>query len=143
MSTVVVGLDGSDNSRKALAWAVEEARAHDSRLEVVHAFVDLQRVLPYTMEETGGRFDTDRTRVAAEGMVARMLDDTGVPGDLEVATVVEQGAAADALIERSKDAVLLVVGTRGHSGLSEILLGSVSNHVVHRAHCPVVVVRSG
>jgi nucleotide-binding universal stress UspA family protein len=141
MSTIVVGVDGSDNSRQALEWALEEARAHGGRLEAVHATVDPQSVMPYTVEEVGGRIDAQRTRAAAERMIADLLDEVGVPDGVTVDPVVADGPAANALVERSKNASLLVVGTRGHGGLSEVLLGSVSHQCVHHAHCPVVVVR--
>jgi nucleotide-binding universal stress UspA family protein len=63
-------------------------------------------------------------------------------GALEIDQVVAHGHAAGVLIERSREADLLVVGTRGHGGFTGMLLGSVSAHCVHHAHCPVVVVRS-
>jgi len=61
--------------------------------------------------------------------------------DVTAEVVVEFGHPSQVLIEASKGARLLVVGNRGHSGASGILLGSVSTHCVHAAHCPVVVVR--
>jgi nucleotide-binding universal stress UspA family protein len=141
MSTVVVGVDGSDHARRALEWAIEEARAHGHRLEVVHATVDPHTIVPYTMEEMGMRFDVSKARTAAERLIADLLADVGVPDGLEVDAVVEQGPAANVLVRRSQDATVLVVGTRGHGAMSEVLLGSVSHQVVHHAQCPVVVVR--
>lgn len=141
MDTVVVGVDGSEQARRALEWAMEEARAHGCRLEVVHATVDPRTIVPYTMEEMGLRFDASKAQEAGERLVAGLFDDVGVPDGLEVDTVVEQGSAANVLVRRSKDATLLVVGTRGQRSLSEVLLGSVSHLCVHHAHCPVVVVR--
>ena len=60
---------------------------------------------------------------------------------VDVHTSVEQGNPAEVLIKRSKEADLLVVGSRGHGGFSGMLLGSVSHHLVAHAECPVVVVR--
>jgi nucleotide-binding universal stress UspA family protein len=140
--TIVVGVDGSDNARQALAWALEEARAHGTPLEVVHATVDPHSVVPYTMEELGMRIDAAKARTAAEKMIADMLDGVGVPEGIEVEAIIDHGPAANLLVERSKGATLLVVGSRGHGALSGVLLGSVSHQCVHHAHCPVVVVRS-
>jgi nucleotide-binding universal stress UspA family protein len=141
MSTIVVGVDGSEYSRQALEWALQEARLRGARLEVVHAVMDTRSVMPYTVEEVGARFDAHRARAAAE----RLIDESGEPGGgaggVEVDVVAEEGSAANVLVERSKAADLVVVGTRGHGSLSEVLLGSVSHQLVHHAHCPVVVLR--
>ena len=60
---------------------------------------------------------------------------------MDVRTLVEEGNPAKVLIERSKEADLVVVGSRGHGGFAGMLLGSVSQHLVAHAECPVVVVR--
>jgi nucleotide-binding universal stress UspA family protein len=65
----------------------------------------------------------------------------GQAAGVEVRTSVEEGHPAEVLIERSKEADLLVVGSRGHGGFAGMLLGSVSHHLVAHASCPVVVLR--
>jgi nucleotide-binding universal stress UspA family protein len=73
-----------------------------------------------------------------EGLVAE-LEQQNPPVDIR--TSIEEGSPAKVLIERSKECDLMVVGHRGHGGFAGMLLGSVSQHLVAHAHCPVVVVR--
>ena len=132
---IVVGVDGSADARRAVDWAVEEARLHGWSLELVHGVdVGVAAASPYgsgvvleQLQDAGRQLlDDEVERVRALGVVAR--------GILDI------GSAAYALIEASRDAGMLVVGTRGHGGFHGLLLGSVSTACVHHAHCPVVVV---
>ena len=132
---IIVGVDGSADARRAVDWAVEEARLHGWSLELVHGVdVGVAAASPYgsgvvleQLQDAGRQLlDDEVERVRALGVVAR--------GILDI------GSAAYALIEASRDAGMLVVGTRGHGGFHGLLLGSVSTACVHHAHCPVVVV---
>jgi nucleotide-binding universal stress UspA family protein len=73
-----------------------------------------------------------------EGLVAELEERTPA---VDVTSAMEEGNPVEVLIERSKECDLLVVGSRGHGGFAGMLLGSVSQHLVAHAHCPVVVVR--
>jgi nucleotide-binding universal stress UspA family protein len=128
---LVVGVDGSEGSHRALLWAIEEAQARTAPLTVVHAWrYGAKREDPYGMEELG--------RAAQH-----LLDD-------EVAVAVRAGVDAGgelvfdradrALARAAVDADLLVVGSRGRGRMSAALLGSVSMGCVRRAPCPVVIV---
>jgi nucleotide-binding universal stress UspA family protein len=136
---IVVGIDGSEHSKAALRWAVEEARLRHARVRAVHAWwiypmlgPDDQHAADRT--ERGGEEAAERVRA----FVAETLGDT----DVEVISVAVQGAQASAaLVEAAKDADLLVVGSRGAGGFSGLLLGSVSQQCTHHARCPVVIVR--
>jgi nucleotide-binding universal stress UspA family protein len=165
---IVVGVDASPGARTALAWAVEEARLRRADLQVVHAYhsEDLaaplyfpsQHALPAYPEgavgEPSGRDLTatlrDRGefeqafRSRAEELVDALLRELeeAASGVQVQRTVVEDRRPAEALVELSADADLLVVGTRGRGGFSELLLGSVSHATVLHAACPVVVVPS-
>jgi nucleotide-binding universal stress UspA family protein len=78
----------------------------------------------------------------AEKVLAEAIGTASDPGSgVTVRTLVVEGNSAQALLEASDGADLLVVGSRGHGGFTEALLGSVSQHCVHHAHCPVVVIR--
>jgi nucleotide-binding universal stress UspA family protein len=137
---IVVGVDGSDTSRKALVWAYDEAGHHGASLVVVTTWqpptLPLYGSVP--PEEYG-----DQPRKEALELLERFTSEL-VPKDpaVDIRTSVEEGKnPAKVLIERSKDADLVVVGSRGHGGFVGMLLGSVSQHIVAHAECPVVVVR--
>ena len=134
---IVVGVDGSPSSTAALQWAIEEARVRDVPLEVLHAWqlpplaafpTAAPVVEPEVIEEAAHSFLAD---------VLSLQDTTGV----QIAPAAVPSEPAVALIERSKGADLVVVGSHGRGGFAGLLLGSVSQQVVHHAHCPVVVVR--
>jgi nucleotide-binding universal stress UspA family protein len=137
---IVVGVDGSDESARALEWAADEARARDARVQVISAWhvpalVYSSGYAPMVAPSTEESSE-HAARAIAEG-VANELES----GGLEAEAVVVRGNAAEALIDASADADLLVVGSRGHGGFTGLLLGSVSTQCAHHAHCPVVIVR--
>jgi nucleotide-binding universal stress UspA family protein len=135
---IVVGVDGSESGQDALTWARRYARDVGGRLTAVIAWhyppmptgPGMVPPIDYQPEET------------ARTLLARAIAQADEDGPIAVEQVVDQGSPAAVLIDRSHDADLLVVGTRGHGGFTGMLLGSVSAHCVHHAHCPVVVVRS-
>lgn len=144
---VVVGIDGSPCSARALAWAAHEARTHGAELSVVTSYtvplppVDGGYAAPHWAGEAAWRHQ-DQLRENATWVQRTTLSETlGEHAGLVVDTDVVEGSAAQALLDASKDADLLVVGTRGHGGFAGMLLGSVSQHVVPHAACPVTVVR--
>ncbi len=140
---IAVGVDGSDTSRKALAWAYDEAGHHRASLVVVTTWHPpaLPMTPPYgniPPEDYG-----DQPRREALALLDKFTSEL-VPKDpaVDIRTSVEEGKnPARVLIERSREADLLVVGSRGHGGFVGMLLGSVSQHLVAHAECPVVVVR--
>jgi len=132
---VVVGVDGSEPSSRALTFAAEEARLRARPLRVVRAWhvppLVYEAYIPEAYE------GAKEASVALDEQVRAVLGD----GDLAIERVVSEGPAAKVLLEAGAGADLLVVGSRGHGGFGGLLLGSVSTQVVHHAHCPVVVVR--
>ena len=138
--TVVVGIDGSANSHKALTWAATEAADHGAELIVVNVWE--HTLLPPagtpSVSERYAPFPSERT---TEDLVNEVKEVLGAEPPVLVQPHVRQGNPAQVLIEQSADADLLVVGTRGHGGFRGLVLGSVSQHVAGYAKCPVVVVR--
>jgi nucleotide-binding universal stress UspA family protein len=134
---IVVGVDGSPSSCQALRWAANQARLSGALVEVLTSWefpTTYGWVPPYPPD-----FDpAGDAKRSLEQTVADVLGDD--PG-IDVELVVVEGHAAPALVEAAEGASLLVVGSRGHGGFAGMLLGSVSEHCVHHAPCPVTVVR--
>ncbi|MFJ4668353.1 universal stress protein [Kitasatospora purpeofusca] len=134
---IVVGVDGSPSSQKALRWAVEQARLTGATVEAV---------LCWTLPTVYGRAPMSVDRElghAAEKVLAKAVDEaTGDVRPVRIRKTAVLGNASEVLVERSHGADLLVVGSRGRGGFAGALLGSVGQHCVQHARCPVVVVRA-
>lgn len=145
VSRIVVGVDGSEHARRALSWALDEARRHGAAVEIVHAVPDAGAELAAASED--GANDVMRAAVELlDDQVSALNDAAGrraapdpVPEVCVTRTIVA-GRPADVLVQRSREADLLVVGTRGHGGFAGLLLGAVGLHAVTHAACPVAVV---
>ena len=137
MGRIVVGLDSSQSSLKALRWAMEEARLRGSELELVHAF-PRPELIGMTMVVTLP--SDDELREASEQVLSEALDAVGGPGDLNVTRRVGAGGPASVLVEAAEGAELLVLGSRGLGGFRGLLLGSVTQQVIAHAKCPIVVI---
>ena len=137
---VLVGVDGSAPGQAALEYAVGEARRRDAVLVAVLAVQvpDYAWIDPYG---TRSHPEEDALRRAREKL-DRILASAHTEG-LLVDPVVTAVPAPQALVDRSAEADLLVVGSRGHGGFRGLVLGSVSMQCVLHAHCPVTVVRAG
>jgi len=137
---IVVGVDGSAGSRRALTWAAAEAASHGSDLVVVNVW-EHTLLPPAGSVSVSERFVPDPSQATAEELVRVIKDELGEQPAVLVQPRVKQGSPAKVLIEESANADLLVVGTRGHGGFAGLVLGSVSQHVAAYAQCPVTVVR--
>jgi nucleotide-binding universal stress UspA family protein len=143
-SKIVVGIDGSKESRLALRWALEEAKLRGATLRVVHTWS-----LPHTGAGPGTAMQPqaltqaiDDDRVAAADLIDSELAAAGIDrGGVTIEPVVVEGPAASALLAESESAELIVVGSRGRGGFKGLLLGSVSHQTAQHASCPVVIVR--
>lgn len=138
-NTVIVGIDGSAPSKLALKWAAQQATRRGVGLDVVHAWSPPAAIYAHGFD------DPKRFEEAA----ATVLDDTiawldeagGIPAEVEVRPVLIDAEPASALLQAAAQGDhLLVVGSRGHGGFVELLLGSVSQRVVAHPPCPVAVV---
>jgi nucleotide-binding universal stress UspA family protein len=143
MAKIVAGIDGSDASKQALRWAVEEARLRHADVVAVHAWQ-----VPPPVPSLGGAPGLEMVELVpqlkesaeklAQSVVAEVVGDAS---DVNVQPVAVEGPAANMLIDAAKDADLLVVGSRGHGGFVSLLLGSVSQQVATHAPCPVLIHR--
>jgi len=138
--TIVVGVDGSPGSRKALTWAAAEATDHGADLIVVNVW-EHTLAPPAGSVSVSERYTPEPSQRTAEDLVELIKEELGEHPPVLVQPQVKQGSAAKVLIEQSAGADLLVVGTRGHGGFRGLVLGSVSQHVAAYAPCPVTVVR--
>lgn len=136
---IVVGVDGSAESKCALRWAVEEARKRQTPLRAVYAWL---------YPTVGGRgyipsdlLDPELLRGRALELLRGAVDEAvGEQAHVEVECMAPEGSAARVLLEASSEAELVIVGSRGHGGFGALLLGSVSQQCAQHALCPVVIV---
>lgn len=137
--TIVVGVDGSAGSRKALTWAAAEAADHGADLVVLNVW---EHALPPAAGFGSAPPDVpDPASLAAEDLVQVVKEVLGDDPPVLARPVLKHGNTAEVLIDQSEAADLLVVGTRGRGGFSGLVLGSVSQHVAAYAKCPVAVIR--
>lgn len=137
MERIVVGVDGSETARRALAWAIAEARLRQAELDVVHA---------WQMPNLGGELysvtlEPEAFEEAGRSTLAEAMKGQDLSGLVrEVRPLLVHAGAAAAILQASEGADLIVVGSRGRGGFTELLLGSVSHQVAHHARGVVVIV---
>jgi len=132
--TIVLALDGSEESQQAIPLATELARQDGARLVIAHVEEDI-------VGKGGGPIIATEDEIqAAIRKQAEELSAEGIETSVEMRAVM-LGGPAPAIVEIADDANadLIVAGTRGHSGLAAVLLGSVTQRLLHLAHCPVLV----
>jgi nucleotide-binding universal stress UspA family protein len=134
---IVAGVDGSDSSIKALRWAARQAEFTDSVLEVITTW-EWPQTYGWAAPLPSDYDPQSNAEALVNDAVAKVR--AGHP-QLTVRTEVVEGHPAPVLIDASRTADLLVIGSRGHGEFAGMLLGSVSEHCVTNAHCPVVVMR--
>ncbi|SNS91874.1 universal stress protein [Actinacidiphila glaucinigra] len=140
---VLLGVDGSPAGADAVDFAFAEAALRGAGLLALHAWTPWHTpvpppqdpAMPYASEP--GELARTEERLVAEAIAGRRETHPGV----EVRTKAVRGGTRETLIEASRTAQLLVVGARGRGGFTGLVLGSVSQALLHHAHCPVAVVR--
>jgi nucleotide-binding universal stress UspA family protein len=139
---VVVGLDGSDGAVSALAWAAEEAGRREVPLHVIHAWDAPYLSPPGSIVALNREAIEDDSRRLLDEIVDGVVDRARRrPPSVEKLSVPDSPGRA--LVEAGSSASMIVVGTRGRGGFAGLLLGSVSQHVIHHAPSPVVVIPPG
>ncbi len=143
IGTILAPLDFSDHADGILDWAVHLAKAHGSRLVLMHAYhlpVEFQQMEgAYLPAEFWTQVKSEAEKTL-EGHAARLRGE-----GIEVVVKVVEGYPATAIEDTAKgeNADLIVIGTHGHTGLKHLLLGSVAERVVQKAPCPVLTVKTG
>jgi nucleotide-binding universal stress UspA family protein len=141
MPGIIVGVDGSEVSRRALDWAVREAGLRGAALTVLAVHQVASNYWTGTPEHyPADQPVTEVMRRAAEEAVQKAVSQAGEPAPASVTVRAVSGLPAQELVNASSDADLVVVGANSGSGLSQMLLGSVTSKVVNHAACPVVVI---
>ena len=132
---IVVGVDGSPDARRALAWAIAHAN-RDGVVELVNAWEQ-----PIAATQAGLALDPALFAESAASILEREINllDPASAGP-QVTTRVVHGHPGRALLDAAAGADLLVVGSRGHGGFTGLLLGSTSTYLAHHAPCPLVIV---
>jgi nucleotide-binding universal stress UspA family protein len=134
---IVVGVDGSYYSKFALKWAAYLAKLSGAGID---AMLVWQSPLLHSREWTTS-VPRDQMRADMEKGLTEAVDEVfGENRPPELRLLVQEGSTPTVLIDRSKVATMLVVGSRGHGGFANLLLGSVSTKCVQHAHCPVLVI---
>jgi nucleotide-binding universal stress UspA family protein len=132
---IVVGVDGSTHSERALEWGARLTATYGIDLVAVSAW-DYPAVVGWASVPDDWHPDQDMAQVLEE-----TLDKVfGKQRPAGLRTLVQEGGAAKVLLDASKGAIMLIVGSRGHGGFAGLLLGSVSANVAEHASCPVLVV---
>ncbi len=143
MPGIVVGVDGSAHALHALEWAMREAAIRHTELTVLT--VNPAMASPWTghrLTMPGEAEAKEQSRQAVEKAVAQAAQEIGAQQPVSVTVTVFSGFPAKSLIDASRGADLVVIGSRGAGGFESLLLGSISSQVVHHAACPVVIVPS-
>ncbi|MGP4090005.1 universal stress protein [Streptomyces sp. KR55] len=142
---VLLGVDGSPAGEAAVDFAFAEASLRGADLVALHAWSTwTERAYSGPGDPPTVLYDVDRLRDEAERVLAEALSGRQMKyPDVTAHRRLLHARTRPALIKASEDAQLLVVGARGHGGFAGLLLGSVSQAVLHHAHCPVTVVRPG
>lgn len=138
--TVVVGVDGSKASAHAIDFAFAQAEALHATVAAVHTWTS--PFLTYADGASMLQFDEDKIEDEARLLVAESVAGAATEHpDVRWTTELAPGSAAQALVRRSESADLIVVGSRGRGGFTGLLLGSVSQSVLHHTQCPIAIVR--
>jgi nucleotide-binding universal stress UspA family protein len=134
---IVVGVDGSESSKDALTWAARQAKLTGATLAVISAWEDTS-IWGRSPGWLPGVDPAAETMAALNETISEVL---GSEPGVDLTTAIIEGHAAPRLLEESKTATLIVVGSSGRGEFAGMLLGSVSEFLVTHASCPVAIIR--
>jgi nucleotide-binding universal stress UspA family protein len=141
MPGIIVGVDGSGHSQRALEWAMKEAALRHAPLTVLTVHQAIRGYYGGVSTFPDDPELTEKARVAAQAETDKVLATLGDSRPDSVTVKAVNGFPVEELINAGKGADMLVLGSRGVGGFDRLMLGSVSSQVAHHATCPVVIVR--
>lgn len=140
MPGIIVGIDGSGHSKRALEWAMKEAVVRHAPLTVITVHDAVAGYLGGVAMYPDDQDRTEKAREAAQAETDKVLAELAGPRPESVTVKGVHGFPAEELINASKDADMVVVGSRGAGGFARLLMGSVAGQVTQHAYCPVLIV---
>jgi len=142
MPGIIVGIDGSGHSRRALEWAMKEAVIRSAPLTVITVHQAIVGHYGGAANDPQDPERTERARASAQEETDKVLAGLDGPRPSSVTVKAVHGFPVEELVRASSDADIIVVGSRGAGGFTRLLLGSVAAQVCAHAHCPVIIVRA-
>jgi nucleotide-binding universal stress UspA family protein len=139
MPGILVGVDGSAHSQRALEWAAKEAALRHAPLTVLTVHQAVRGFWGGTLHYSGDEALTDKAREAAQAETDKVLAGLGNARPESVTVKAIEGIPAEAILNEGADAEMIVLGSRGGGGWSRVLLGSVSSNVAQHAKVPVMI----
>jgi len=140
MPGIIVGVDGSGHSQRALVQAIKEAAVHHAPLTVITVHQAIMGFGGSPVFYPEDPVETERTREAVQAETDKALAEAGGPRPESVTVKAVHGFPPEVLIQASRDADMVVLGSRGTGGFGVLVMGSVTSQVAHHASCPVLIV---
>jgi nucleotide-binding universal stress UspA family protein len=140
MSGIIVGVDGSGHSQRALEWAMREAAVRQVPLTVLTVNEAVRGYYSSMAVYADEPVRTEDARKLAQAETDEVLARLDEPRPASVTVKAVHGFPVEELINAGKDADMIVVGSRGAGGFTRLMMGSVADQVAQHAHCPVLIV---
>jgi nucleotide-binding universal stress UspA family protein len=140
MSGIVVGVDGSGHSQRALEWAIHEAAIRQVPLSVITVHPAIVGYFGSAVTSPQDLELTEQVQAAVKAETDKALAALGGPHPESVTVKAVHGFPVEELVNASKEADMIVLGSRGAGGFTRLMLGSTAGQVVQHAHCPVLIV---
>ena len=140
MPGIIVGVDGSGHSQRALEWAMKEAAVRHVPLSILTVHPAIVGYFGGVVTSSQDLELTEEVKTAVKAEADKVLAALEGPHPESVTITAVHGFPVEVLVEASKDADLIVLGSRGVGGFSRLMMGSTAGQVVQHAHCPVTII---
>jgi nucleotide-binding universal stress UspA family protein len=142
MPGILVGIDGSAHSQRALEWAAKEAALRHTSLTVLTVHQAVRGFWGGTLHYAGDEDLVEKGRKAAQAETDKLVASLGDARPASVTVTATQGIPAEEILNAGADADMIVLGSRGGGGFARMLLGSVTSNVAEHAKVPVMILPS-